>query len=88
MSNYVGIVRSNLRLERAPCVGDNLPRNGRTLQKSILPKACELRNMINVGYLIIKFAQNMRESRLHYSINYPKVTGHRVLTIGGLFCFT
>ena len=46
-------------------------------KKSILTQnLCELRNMINVGYLIIKNAQNMRESRgLHYSLDYPKSKG-------------
>ncbi|HNS30030.1 MAG TPA: L-aspartate oxidase [Tenuifilaceae bacterium] len=78
MSNYVGIVRSDLRLERALARLEIIYRETEELyKKSILTqKLCELRNMINVGYLIIKFAQNMRESRgLHYSINYPKVKG-------------
>ena len=34
---------------------------------------CELRNMINVGYLITKQAMERKESRgLHYTIDYPK----------------
>jgi L-aspartate oxidase len=42
-------------------------------QKSILSvKLCELRNLINIGYLIIKMALARKESRgLHYSIDYP-----------------
>ena len=33
---------------------------------------CELRNMINVGYLITKQAMERKESRgLHYTIDYP-----------------
>jgi L-aspartate oxidase len=33
---------------------------------------CELRNMINVGYLIMRQAMERKESRgLHYSIDYP-----------------
>ena len=33
---------------------------------------CELRNMINVGYLITRFALERKESRgLHYTIDYP-----------------
>jgi L-aspartate oxidase len=39
----------------------------------ISKKICELRNLINVGYLIIKMAMNRKESiGLHYSIDYPK----------------
>ena len=75
MSNYVGIVRSNLRLDRALKRLEIIYHETEDLyKKSILTQnLCELRNMINVGYLIIKNAQMMRESRgLHYSIDYPK----------------
>ncbi|NHB67695.1 L-aspartate oxidase [Perlabentimonas gracilis] len=78
MSNYVGIVRSNLRLERALTrLGILYNETEELYKKSILTQnLCELRNMINVGYLIIKNAQNMRESRgLHYSLDYPKSKG-------------
>lgn len=78
MSSYVGIVRSNLRLERALSRMEILYRETEELyKKSILTqKLCELRNMINVGYLIICFAQKMHESRgLHYSLDYPKQKG-------------
>lgn len=75
MSNYVGIVRSNLRLQRALDRLQIIFRETEELYKqSILTQQlCELRNMIKVGYLVIKDAQNMRESRgLHYSIDYPR----------------
>ncbi|MGC9374626.1 MAG: L-aspartate oxidase [Bacteroidales bacterium] len=75
MSNYVGIVRSNLRLERALRRLEIIFKETEELyQKSILSqKLCELRNLINVGYLIIKMAKNLHESRgLHYTIDYPK----------------
>ena len=75
MSNYVGIVRSNLRLERALRRLEIIYTETEKLyEKSILSqKLCELRNLINVGYLILKMAQNLHESRgLHYSIDYPK----------------
>ena len=75
MSNYVGIVRSNLRLERALKRLEIIYLESEALyEKSTLSqRLCELRNLINVGYLIIKMAQNMHESRgLHYTLDYPK----------------
>jgi L-aspartate oxidase len=76
MSNYVGIVRSDLRLKRAFDRLEILYRETEDLyKKSILTKGiCELRNLINVGYLIIKDAMNRKMSLgLHYSIDYPRV---------------
>lgn len=75
MSNYVGIVRSNLRLERALKRLEIIyVETEKLYEKSILSqKLCELRNLINVGYLIIKMAKDLHESRgLHYTIDYPK----------------
>jgi len=75
MSNYVGIVRSDLRLQRAFDRLAILNRETEDLyEKSVLtPEICELRNMITVAYLIIKMAMERKESRgLHYSINYPR----------------
>ena len=77
MSNYVGIVRSNLRLDRALVRLEILYKETENLYKRSLisQKICELRNLINVGYLIIKMAKNRKESiGLHYSIDYPKKT--------------
>jgi L-aspartate oxidase len=75
MSSYVGIVRSNLRLKRAFDRLVIIYRETEDLyDKSIITvKICELRNMINVAYLIIKMATQRKESRgLHFSIDYPK----------------
>jgi len=75
MSNYVGIVRSDIRLERAMVRLDILYEETESLYKKSLisKKICELRNLINVGYIIIKMAKNRHESvGLHYSIDYPK----------------
>jgi len=75
MSNYVGIVRSNLRLKRALDRLNILYRETEELyNKSILTTPiCELRNLINIGYLIIKMAMERKESLgLHYSIDYPR----------------
>jgi len=78
MTNYVGIVRSNLRLQRAFNRLNLLYKETEELyNRSILTrKLCELRNLINIGYLIIRQAEARKESRgLHYSIDYPRTTG-------------
>jgi L-aspartate oxidase len=74
MTSYVGIVRSDLRLKRALDRLEIIFRETEDLyNKSILTVSlCELRNLINIGYLIIKMALARKESRgLHYSIDYP-----------------
>jgi L-aspartate oxidase len=72
MSNYVGIVRSDLRLQRAMDRLEIIYKETETLyKKSILSqKLCELRNLNNVGYLIIKMAMARKENKgLHYNID-------------------
>ena len=74
MSTYVGIVRSDLRLKRAWTRLDILYEETESLfKRSIASKdICELRNMINVGYLIMRQAIERKESRgLHYTSDYP-----------------
>ena len=74
MGTYVGIVRSNLRLNRAWNRLDILYEETEKLFKSskVSRKICELRNIINVGYLIMRQAKERHESRgLHYTIDYP-----------------
>ena len=74
MGYYVGIVRSNLRLDRAWNRLDILYEETERLFKSSKAsrEICELRNIINVGYLIMRQAKERRESRgLHYTIDYP-----------------
>ncbi len=75
MSNYVGIVRSDLRLKRAfDRLAIIFKETEELYERSVLTvEICELRNMINVAYLVIKMAMERKESRgLHYSIDYPK----------------
>ncbi len=75
MSNYVGIVRSDLRLKRALDRLKIIYKETEDLyHKSVVTqRICELRNMINVGFLVIRMAQKRKESRgLHFSIDYPK----------------
>lgn len=74
MEAYVGIVRSNLRLVRAWNRLDILYEETERLFKRVKAsrEICELRNMINVGYLITRQAMERKESRgLHYTIDYP-----------------
>jgi L-aspartate oxidase len=75
MTTYVGIVRSNLRLQRAMARLEILYRETESLfDRSVVSKEiCELRNIISVGYLIIKQAMLRKESiGLHYTIDYPE----------------
>ncbi len=75
MSSYVGIVRSDLRLRRAWTRLDLLYEETEELFKRVKATRdiCELRNMINVGYLITRQAMERKESRgLHYTIDYPR----------------
>jgi L-aspartate oxidase len=75
MSNYVGIVRSDLRLERATARLEIIYRETEELYKksNVSLRICQLRNLINVGYLVIKMAQARKESRgLHYNLDYPR----------------
>ena len=75
MSNYVGIVRSNLRLHRAWTRLDLLYEETEELFKraKATRSICELRNAINVGYLVTRQAIERKESRgLHYTIDYPR----------------
>ena len=74
MSNYVGIVRSNLRLQRAFDRLSLIYKETEDLYKrSVLTEdLSELRNLIACAYLIIKAATNRKESvGLHYSVDYP-----------------
>ena len=74
MSTYVGIVRSDLRLHRAWERLDLLYEETEHLFKRTIATRdlCELRNMINVGYLITRQALERKESRgLHFTIDYP-----------------
>jgi L-aspartate oxidase len=75
MSDYVGIVRNNVRLERALKRLDLLHTETEELYKSttVSPQLLELRNLITVGYLIVKGAQFRKESRgLHFNTDYPQ----------------
>jgi L-aspartate oxidase len=75
MSTYVGIVRTDLRLKRAWDRLDLLYEETEELfKRSVISKEiCELRNVINVGYLIMRWAMERKESRgLHYNLDHPR----------------
>jgi L-aspartate oxidase len=75
MSDYVGIVRTNVRLQRATKRIDLLWEETEALYETttLSPQLCELRNMITVSYLIVKCASFRKESRgLHFNTDYPE----------------
>ena len=74
MSDYVGIVRTNVRLERAMKRLDLLHEETEKLYQAteVSPQLCEVRNLITIGYLIVKGAQLRHESRgLHFNTDFP-----------------
>lgn len=75
MSDYVGVVRSDLRLERAFRRTYLLYEEVESYYQSnkVSVPLCQLRNIITVAYIIIRCAQQRKESRgLHYNTDYPK----------------
>jgi L-aspartate oxidase len=74
MSNYVGIVRSNKRLDRAERRISLIYAETETFYKrtKLSPELCELRNIVACAYLIIKCSKIRKESRgLHFTTDYP-----------------
>jgi L-aspartate oxidase len=77
MWDYVGIVRSNLRLDRAAKRVHNIFVETEALYKKtkIFETILELRNIVTCSHMIIKSAQSRKESRgLHFTLDYPELS--------------
>ena len=75
MWNFVGIVRTTKRLERAKRRIDMLRQEVSDYYRHfrVTPDLIELRNLLEVADLIVRSALSRHESRgLHYTLNYPE----------------
>lgn len=84
MWNYVGIVRTTKRLERAKRRIDMLRQEVTDYYAHfrVTPDLIELRNLVEVADLIIRSALARRESRgLHFTRDYPRTLAHAKDTV-------
>jgi L-aspartate oxidase len=84
MWNFVGIVRTTKRLERAKHRIDLLRQEVEDYYAHfrVTPDLIELRNLVEVADLIIRSALSRHESRgLHYTLDYPEMAKEAVDTV-------
>ena len=84
MWDYVGIVRTTKRLERALHRVTLLGHEVRDYYGNyrITPDLIELRNLVDVAHLIVRSALDRKESRgLHYTLDYPDLLPQATDTI-------
>ena len=84
MWNYVGIVRTTKRLERAQHRINLLTNEveGYYGQFRVTPDLIELRNLLQTADLIVRSALIRHESRgLHYTLNYPDMLDQAIDTV-------
>jgi L-aspartate oxidase len=84
MWNFVGIVRSTKRLERAKHRIDLLRQEVVDYYKHfrVTPDLIELRNLLEVADLIVRSALSRHESRgLHYTLDYPELAEEAIDTV-------
>ncbi len=79
MWDYVGIVRTDKRLDRALTRIANIRREIHQYYFDYLVtlETLELRNIADAAYLIVKSAQHRKESRgLHYTLDHPNLLSY------------
>ena len=84
MWNYVGIVRTTKRLERAAHRIKMLTEETDEYYAHfrVTPDLIELRNLLQCAELIVRSALHRKESRgLHYTLDYPELLPEAVDTI-------
>jgi len=84
MWNFVGIVRTTKRLERAKRRIDMLRHEVGEYYRNfrVTPDLIELRNLLEVADLIVRSALARHESRgLHYTMDYPETLAEAVDTV-------
>jgi L-aspartate oxidase len=84
MWDYVSIVRSNQRLERAVKRIHMIYEEVENFYKrtKVFSELLELRNLVACAHIIIKSALKRKESRgLHYTLDYPGLSGNLEDTI-------